>query len=286
MTGIDLHTHSTASDGTFSPTELVKLAKKKGLGALALTDHDTVAGNAEALEAGGRFGLEVVPGCELSVEHRPGFMHILGLYVPENPQNLSAGMRYLNERRLSRNTRIVDKLQSLGLDVTYDEVLDIAGGGTVGRPHLARALMNKGYVKSIDKAFEVYLGEGGKAYLPKEKFTPEKAVELLASEGATVVLAHPYSLDRGIAEFEKIVVRLMDFGLEGLECLYPLHKRSQTEKFLNLAEKLGLLVTGGSDFHGDNKPEVKLGAVNDGQNIPYMLLEKIKARRERKGLPV
>jgi hypothetical protein len=285
MPGIDLHTHSTASDGTLTPSELVRRAKEKDLEALALTDHDTIAGNRQALEAGEEYGVEVIAGCELSVEHRPGFMHVLGLFLPERPEKLLAGMRYLNERRLSRNTRIVDKLQNLGLEVTYDEVLEIAGDGTVGRPHLARALMKRGYVDSVDEAFDVYLGEGGKAYLPKEKFTPEKAVELLASEGATVVLAHPYSLNAAGDELERILIELMDHGLEGLECLYPLHSRRQTDEYIAVADKLGLLVTGGSDFHGENKPEVLLGKTGDDQDVPYALLQMIKSRRIRRGLP-
>lgn len=279
MSGIDLHTHSTASDGTLSPAELVRQAKKQGVEALALTDHDTIAGNAEAMAAGEREGVEIIAGCELSVEYKPGFMHILGLFVPQSPGRLLDGMRFLNDRRKSRNTRVVEKLQSLGLDVTYEEILEIADGGTVGRPHLARALMNKGYVDSIDEAFAVYLGKNGKAYLPKEKFTPEKAIELLASEGATVVLAHPYSLGLSTAALERELKKLKELGLEGLECFYPLHDASQTRNFTALAEKLGLLVTGGSDFHGENKPEIRLGMTANGKGVPYALLETIKSHR-------
>jgi hypothetical protein len=286
VSGIDLHTHSTASDGTLPPAALVRQAKKLGLKALALTDHDTIAGNSEALAAGEREGVEVVAGCELSVEYKPGFMHILGLFVPENPQRLMDGMQYLNDLRESRNTRVVEKLQSLGLDVTYDELLEVADGGTVGRPHLARVLMNKGYVDSIDEAFAVYLGKKGKAYLPKEKFTPEKAIELLVSEGATVVLAHPYSLGLSTAALERELKWLMELGLEGIECLYPLHDASQTRNFIALAEKLGLLVTGGSDFHGENKPEIHLGMTANGKDVPYALLESIKEHRLHRGLPV
>jgi hypothetical protein len=286
MPGIDLHTHSTASDGTLAPAELVGLAAETGLSALALTDHDTIAGNAEALARGHSLGLEVIAGCELSVDHRPGFMHVIGLYVPQNPVNLANGMRYLNERRMSRNTRMIEKLQAIGVDVTYDEVLAIAGSGTVGRPHLARALMNKGYVSGMDQAFQEYLGEGGKAYLPKDKFTPEKAVELLASEGATVILAHPYSLNAAPDRLERILKNLMDHGLEGIECYYPMHSPGKTREFLNIARKLDLLPVGGSDFHGENKPEIRLGAAGYGREIPYSLLEAIKKRRAARGLPV
>jgi hypothetical protein len=286
LPGIDLHTHSTASDGTLKPAELVRAAKNHGLDALALTDHDTIAGNAEALAEGKRQGVEVIAGCELSVEYKPGFMHILGLFVPDNPERLLKGMSYLNERRESRNTRMVDKLREIGVDITYQELLDVAAGGTVGRPHLARALMNRGYVDSMDQAFAEYLGKNGKAYLPKEKFTPEQAIGLLASEGATVVLAHPYSLGLSTEALRRELSRLKDMGLGGIECVYPLHDASQTRNFTALADELGLLVTGGSDFHGSNKPEIILGMTRNGKPVPYELLAEVKNARAGLGLPV
>ena len=286
MPGIDLHAHTTASDGTLSPTELVALARDSGLEALAVTDHDTVGGLEEALAAGRDLGLEVIPGCELSVEYPgPGFMHILGLYVPTKPEKLMAGMRELNDLRANRNVRIVKKLQDLGLDVTYEAVLALARG-TVGRPHIAQAIVNAGGAADIPQAFDVYLGEGGKAYLPKDKFSPQKAIGLLRSEGATVVLAHPYSIKKDGPALEREVRQLADWGLEGLECLYTLHSPGQTKAFVDLAGRLGLLVTGGSDFHGAPKPDIHLGVGRGDLSVPYAVLEAIKDRRRSQGLPV
>ena len=286
MRHIDLHAHTTASDGSLSPSELVALARETGLAALAVTDHDTVGGLAEAMAAGRDTDLEIVPGCELSVDYPgPGFMHILGLYVPAEPAGLMAGMRELNDRRADRNVRIVKKLQDLGLDVTYEGVLALAGG-TVGRPHIARAIIDAGGAATVQEAFTRYLGEKGKAYVPKDKFSPEKAIGLLRAEGATVVLAHPYSIHRQGNELEREVRRLMDHGLEGLECLYTEHSEGQTRDFLALAERLGLLVTGGSDFHGAPKPDIRLGVGRGDLAVPYSLLESIKERRRSQGLPV
>ncbi len=286
MPCIDLHAHTTASDGTLSPTELVRLARNSGLEALAVTDHDTVGGLAEAMEAGRDTGLEVVPGCELSVDFPgPGFMHILGLYVPAEPQRLLAGMKELNDLRADRNVRIVKKLQDLGLDMTYEAVLALAGG-TVGRPHIARAIIDAGGATTVQQAFEEYLGEGGKAYVPKDKFSPEKAITLLRDEGATVVLAHPYSIRKDGNALEREMRQLMDFGLEGLECLYSEHSQGQTQAYLDLAKRLGLLVTGGSDFHGAPKPKIRLGVGRGGLMVPYRLLEAIKERRRSQGLPM
>jgi hypothetical protein len=288
MPGIDLHTHSTASDGTLSPTELISAAKAAGLDAIALTDHDTAGGLQEAAEAGKRLGVEVIPGCELSVTYskKPAFMHILGLYLPVEPKGLTEGLEYLNKRREDRNIQIVQKLRDLGISISYEELLEQAGDGTVGRPHFAQLLIKKGVVPNISEAFSRFLGDGGKAYLPKEKFDAEKAIPLLKAEGASVVLAHPYSLHIKGATLEEELTRLKEIGLDGIECLYPLHSEEQTKKYIALAEKLDLLVLGGSDFHGDTKPDIKLGVGTGKLNVPYELLEKMKDRRRAQGLPV
>ncbi|MDD4650372.1 MAG: PHP domain-containing protein, partial [Desulfoplanes sp.] len=163
MSAIDLHAHSTASDGTFTPTELVRHARDLGLKALALTDHDTTNGLVEAMQAGERFSVEVIPGCELSVEFQPGFMHILGLWVPVDAPHLNEVLKNLRGKRGTRNLRIIEKLNALGIDITYQEVLDLAGDATVGRPHFAQILMRKGIISSISEAFAVYLGATGSA---------------------------------------------------------------------------------------------------------------------------
>lgn len=284
MPGIDLHTHSTASDGTLSPGELVALAKRSGLAAIALTDHDTVAGLPRAVAAGQQHGVEVIPGCELSVDAPAGFMHIVGLFLPERPTGLEEGFAWLNERRASRNTRIVDKLRAIGVDVTYDRVLEIAGDGTVGRPHIARAIVQAGAAANLQEAFDRYIGEHGRAYLPKDKFSPAKALELLKAEGATTILAHPYTLELDHDAFRALLTDLKAMGLDGIEAHYTEHTRTMTENYLALAEELDLDVSGGSDFHGTVKPEVALGRGKGGLHIPTSVLDALKARRRARGL--
>lgn len=286
MRRIDLHTHSTASDGCLTPAELVERASRLGLAALALTDHDTVAGLDEARAAAARVGLELIPGCELSVVWPVGFMHLLGLFLPERPERLLAAMDHLMARRHDRNRRIVDKLNGLGLELTYDEVQAIAGEGSVGRPHLALAMQARGYVGSVEQAFQEYLGTRGRAYVPKDQFTPEQALAALKAEGATTVLAHPFSLRATGRVLENKVRKLKDLGLDGLECLYPEHSPDQTREYLRLAGKLDLAITGGSDYHGVAvKPDIELGTGNGTIELPYAMLDALRERRARQGLP-
>lgn len=287
MRRIDLHTHSTASDGCLTPTELLERAARLGLAALALTDHDTVAGLDEARAAAARNGVELVAGCELSVVWPVGFMHLLGLFLPERPEKLMAAMDHLMDRRHDRNRRIVEKLNGLGLTLTYAEVQAIAGEGSVGRPHLALAMQARGYVADVEQAFQEYLGSRGRAYVPKDQFTPEQALAALKAEGATTVLAHPFSLRATGRVLENKVRKLKDLGLDGLECLYPEHSPDQTREFLRLARKLDLAVTGGSDFHGFAvKPDIELGVGGGNLELPYAMLESLRERRARQGLPV
>lgn len=281
MSEIDLHTHSTASDGTLSPFELVQLAKKQGLKAIALTDHDTIRGLDDALQAGKKFGLEVIPGCELSVEYPGGTMHILGLWVRPDAVQLNAALKSLRDKRNQRNELIIARLRDMGIDITYAEVKEVAGEGSVGRPHLARVLMNKKIVSSIQQAFDEYLGPDGKAYVPKQKLSPEQAISLLKKEQATVFLAHPFSLNLDVPDLKKKLVQLKQLGLDGVEAFYSEHTPEQTAAYLDLCRDLDLLVSGGSDFHGDNKPHIALGKGRGNLDIPYSLLEKIKVRRER-----
>ncbi|BBD08808.1 PHP domain-containing protein [Desulfovibrio ferrophilus] len=286
MPGIDLHTHSTISDGTLTPTELVALGKRSGLRALALTDHDITDGLPEALAAGVEHDLEIIPGCELAVDSATGFMHILGLFLPPNPVQLNAKLEWLRERRASRNTRICDKLQSLGLDVTYERVLEIAGDGTVGRPHIAKAIIEAGGADSVQNAFDVYIGDSGRAYLPKDKLTPEEAIPLLKKEGATVILAHPYTLKLDGEPEARRIKDLKEMGLDGIEVIYTEHTRTMTEKYGKLVKDLDLLASGGSDFHGTVKPDISLGKGRGGLHVPYALLEAMKEARAKQGLPV
>ena len=285
---VDLHTHSTESDGTYSPWNLVKFAAEKGLKAIALTDHDTVAGIPEALRAGVEFGVEVIPGCELSVDsiRGAGWLHLVGLWLPEHPFILQQKLDWIIEGRLVRNQEIVEKLRKEGISITY-EAIAARAGGVVGRPHIAGELVTLGVVRTVNEAFKKYLCAGGRAYVPKRKLSPKQALEILAQEGATSILAHPFILRTSGSRLEEIVRELMDYGLNGIEVYYSEHTEEQTEEYLKLADKLGLLVSGGSDFHGrEVKPDIDLAVGRGNLVVPYLCLERMKAYRQERGLPL
>ncbi|MFK4763490.1 PHP domain-containing protein [Desulfobaculum sp. SPO524] len=282
---IDLHTHSTASDGTLTPTELIRLAKERDIAALALTDHDTVSGLGEAFAAGEQYGVEVIGGCELSVSSDHGFMHIVGLFLPERPERLVEKITTLTEHRQNRNTLILEKLRSGGVAITDEELRAKAGNGSIGRPHIAQLLLEKGHVPTIQAAFTDYLGDKGRAYVPKAKLTPEEAIALLKSEGATVILAHPFTLRLAYEDLYHCLKGLKAMGLDGLECHYTEHSNRLTKEYEGLAYRLDLAVSGGSDFHGSVKPEVQLGTGKGNLAIPVSVLDAIKQRRIKQGLP-
>ncbi|MBI5583709.1 MAG: PHP domain-containing protein [Deltaproteobacteria bacterium] len=273
---IDLHTHSTASDGSFSPRALVEYAVKKGAAAIALTDHDTIEGLPEALHVAGAMGLELVPGLEISADHPGGTMHILGYFInPEDPV-LGQELNRLQEARRERNPKIIAKLQNLGIPVTYDQVRALAVG-QVGRPHIAQAMLQIGAVKTLDEAFKKFLTKGAPAYVEKFRYPPEKAVALIIRAGGVPVLAHPFTLKFASPdELRGHVSALKDQGLKGLECLYSEHSTEQTRRYSLLAADLGLAVTGGTDFHGKNKESVDLLTGYGALRIPYRLLEELK----------
>jgi hypothetical protein len=255
---IDLHTHSTASDGSFHPSELVEYAAKKGAAAIALTDHDTIDGLAEALLAASQRGLELVPGLEISADQPGGTMHILGYFVDPDDPVLQQELRRLQEARRERNPKIIAKLQQLGIPITYDQVRALAEG-QVGRPHIAQALLRIGAVTTLDEAFKKFLTKGAPAYVEKFRYPPEKAIDLIIRAGGVPVLAHPFTLkSTSPDELRRIVSTLKDQGLAGLECLYPEHSAEQTRRYSVMAKELGLAVTGGTDFHGKNKEGVDL----------------------------
>jgi predicted metal-dependent phosphoesterase TrpH len=279
---IDLHTHSNASDGTFAPAEVVRLAKEGGLKALALTDHDTVAGLAEAEAAGPKYGVEVIPGVEISARFPGGSMHVLGLGLEYGDGQLSERLAVLQQARADRNPQIIAKLNALGVKITLEQVARISGQGQMGRPHIARALMESGYVHSIQEAFDLYLRNDGKAYVPKFRFPPAEAIAMIRDVRGVPVLAHPFTLNLGSAyALKNTLLELKALGLAGLECIYSEHTPEQEALYLKLAGELGLLVTGGSDFHGDNKPEITLGHMPGQERLTYERLEALKAWRRR-----
>jgi predicted metal-dependent phosphoesterase TrpH len=282
---IDLHCHSTASDGTFSPSEVVSLAVRSGLSALALTDHDTIDGVTEAAEAARKAGIDFLPGIEISCDvPRPATMHLLGYGVdPQRPVLRDLTKRLL-EGRNDRNPRIIRKLNELGVAITMEEVEAEAGGNVVGRPHIASVLLRKGYVSSIKQAFDKYIAQGGVAYFDKERLTAKQAIGLVQESGGIPVLAHPVQLrTENNAQLERIIKDLIDVGLMGLEVIHSDHDAALVEKYSKLADSFGLLKTGGSDFHGTNKKDVRLGVAN-GRRIPRIyfdaLVERVAALRK------
>ena len=258
----DLHTHSTASDGQYSPAELVRLAEKRGLDALALTDHDTADGLEEALRAGERAGIRVVRGIELSAREYPTF-HILGYgFDPEAP-TLSALCRELKEGRDRRAPRIIAFLEEQGVRIPLSEVEELAGGRIVGRPHFAQVLVRHGYVSTNREAFDRYLDtEEFLRRAERPKPPARVCVETIRAAGGKTSLAHPYQIGVDGGELEAIVRELTGCGLDAIECYYPKHSPEQQAFYLRLAEKYSLHVTGGSDFHGERvKPDVRLAAL-------------------------
>lgn len=279
---IDLHMHSTCSDGTFAPDELVREAKRAGLTAMALTDHDTVEGTAAARAEARRQGIGFLPGLEISAEFQPGTMHILGYGFDDANAALLERLAYVQRCREERNPRIVERLNGLGMALTMEEVEAASGGGLVGRPHFAKVLCDKGYVQSRQEAFDRYLAKGQSAYVDKVRLSPEESIETIHAAGGLAVLAHPLQLkaeDDGA--LEAILRRLKDAGLDGLECHYRNHTEQDTARFLALARKYGLLVTGGSDFHGANRPSIRLGTGEGNLHVPQECWENLEKVMKR-----
>ncbi len=278
---VDLHVHSTVSDGTLTPRALVQLAKEKGLRAIALTDHDNINGNKEALEEGARLGMEVIPGVEISGDFPGGTLHILGYYVTEN-NSLKHNLTKLQKVREERNFKIIERLNQSGVPVTYEEIAGVAGGTQIGRPHIAQVLLRKGIVRNLDEAFSRFLGKGEPAYVDKFRPTPERAIEWILEGGGIPVLAHPFTLNMGELEKLRVLIsKWVDLGLKGIEVYTPEHTARQEAMYKNLAERLGLIITGGTDFHGLNKPGVDLGTGYGDFRVPYECVENLKRCRDK-----
>jgi len=278
---IDLHIHTTASDGTMSPTAVVRYAKEKGLRAIAITDHDTVEGIAEGLREGGKLGLEVIPGVELSVDFPKGTMHLLGYYIDHTCAELLDKLTIVQGARAERNLKMIEKLRGLGIEIELSEVKEAPEHGQIGRPHFAYALVQKGHAQNIQDAFERYLRKGGPAYAEKFKFSPEKAMSVVHKAGGITVLAHPFTLNQPQQkDLEDVIVELKAQGLDGIETYYPEHSEGQTKLYRSLAQKHGLVLTGGSDFHGFNKDEVDIGEGYGDMALSHNLLDELQARRE------
>jgi 3',5'-nucleoside bisphosphate phosphatase len=286
---IELHTHTTVSDGGDSPAELVAKAAGADIEVLAVTDHDNDAGCTEAEEAGRRLGVEIVRGVEISCDvedlaargyspaSRPT-MHLLGYFVPRDPNPLSAALADLQYHRANRNQLIVERLNELGVPVTFEEVENEAGGpgAQIGRPHFAAVLVRHGAVPDYQTAFDDYLAKGAKAYIGRKLYKPVEAVELMLSAGAVPVFAHPFTLHLGIGELERFVDELMDAGLKGLEGYHGDWSEADQEPLRALGRKRNLLVSGGSDYHGDMRPDRPMPGGKHGVTVPDEALEDLR----------
>lgn len=278
MSRLDLHLHTTHSDGSCTPTEVIGLAHQAGVTALAITDHDITSGIPEAIAAGEQYEIEIIPGVEISSLMGSSELHILGYFLDWQDNALNQRCKSLRDSRHHRNPQIVDRLRSLGIDITYDEVRALAGSDSVGRPHIARALMNKGVVTSAKEAFDRFLGDGKAAYVPRELPSPADAIRWIKEAHGLAVLAHPTWVKLSDQPLAELVRRLKADGLDGVEVYYSTHAARQTREYLSLAQQLGLLVTGGSDFHGITKPDIEVGIGKGSLHIPTTLLSKMKER--------
>jgi len=280
---IDLHIHTSASDGTFSAAEVLKLAEAQGLGAIAITDHDTLEGARTALQIGIPPGLEFLTGVEISATPPAAFaisgsFHILGYAIDLSHSELNQTLIRLQNARRRRNPAILEKLRSLNIHITLEEVEKAASGDQVGRPHIARVLVDRHCADSIDDAFDRYLGRGKPAYVDKFRIGCSEAITLIRRAGGLPVLAHPILLNlTDDRVMENLIIHLKSMGLGGLEIYYPEHTETQAAFYACLARRHHLLMTGGTDFHGALKPEIRLGSGKGNLAVPFELFEAIRS---------
>ena len=280
MTGIDLHTHSSISDGALSPRLLVKQASEIGLSAIAIADHDTVDGIDEALKAGIEFGIEVISAVELSVDHETGSMHLLGYFIDFHDPELLSILNRLKSAREVRNLKIISYLNELGYSITVEEVLELSPDGTYGRAHIGQALMRSGEFRDMDEIFDKLLGPRAAAYYNRFRLPLREAIRIIHSTGGLAVWAHP-----GLHEnkLENMLARLKSWhegGLDGIESDYFNHSLELRDRLRNLAVEYGMIYTGGSDFHGSIKPQNKLGCGPGGLPVGPECLAQLKDRRK------
>lgn len=283
MKTVDLHVHSNKSDGSFSPKELVSYAIEKGLSAIALSDHDTTEGIEAAVNAARGTGLEVIPAIEFSTEYEGKDIHVLGLYIDYSGKEFKKYLKDFQDSRDLRNRKMCKKLTEHGVPVTYEEMCDYFPGSVLTRAHYAKYMWEKGFVKSMSEAFDRYIGDHAPCFLPREKVTPMQAVELILKAGGVPVLAHPILYHLSDERLDRLVARLKEAGLAGIEAIYSTYSPSEERQIRKLADKYDLLISGGSDFHGTTKPNLDLGCGYGKLCIPYEILEKIKEYRRENG---
>lgn len=279
---VDLHVHSTCSDGTFTPEELVDYAIKKGLTAFALTDHDTVSGldrainYAESLRHTPVQIPEVIPGIELSTEYQGKDIHMVGLFIDYHQPDFARYLEDFIHSRENRNKKMCALLQEHGIDITYEALLAEFPGAVITRAHFARYLLSHGYIQSLKEAFDRYVGDRCPCFVPREKVTPAQAVELILGAGGVPVLAHPILYHMSDDRLETLVAELKSIGLIGIEAIYSTYNTAEERQIRGLASKYGLKISGGSDFHGANKPKIDLGTGWGKLYVPDEVLEKLR----------
>ncbi|MCR4425162.1 MAG: PHP domain-containing protein [Firmicutes bacterium] len=265
---VDLHCHTTASDGTFTPGELVRAARDRGLAAIGITDHDSVDALDAGMEEGSRIGVEVVPGVEISTDVEDSEVHILGYFIDHHDERLGELLSAQRQSRRERVGKMLEKLATLGVKLTFDEVLDVAGDGAVGRPHVAAALIRAGYATSWEDAFLRYIGRRAPAYVRRSKLGPVEAVSEIRAASGVPVMAHP-----GLNHMDHIIPELVAAGLRGIEAIYPEHSQEQCEHYEKIARKYGLVVTAGSDCHG---PRSKSGVILGRATTDYLAVNQLR----------
>lgn len=277
---IDLHNHSTASDGTYTPERLAYHAYNSGLAAAAVTDHDTVDGVEEFVSVCGGLGIEGIPGVEISAAYEVE-MHIVGLYIDYKNTALIKKLDCLKQARISRNHKMLLKLREHGFDISEEDIVSQKDKGQLkscGRAHIAGAMTEKGYTDSIQECFDKYIGKGASCYVERETFSVSDSIDLIKKAGGLAVLAHPVYITRDEDKLRALLKSLKGKGLDGVECYYSGHTKAYAKTVLSIAHELELLPSGGSDFHGDNRTDVKMGVVCSDMSVPYDLLEGMKKK--------
>jgi len=277
---IDLHTHSTCSDGTDPPERIPELAKAAGCTAVALTDHDTLVGLEDAHRRASTLGIDLVPGCEVSCAYRGSSAHVLVYFVGDDEGPFQDELARLRRDRVARNRLLVEKLVALGIPITYDEVVaEAAGEESAGRPHVAAVLVRHGAADSIPDAFDRWLAEGRPAHVRKARVSPAAVAELARQSGGVAVLAHPFTLGLGPSELSAVVAELSEAGFAGIEALYGRYSPDERAALADLARRHGLVATGGSDYHGEVKADLSVGTGEGDLRVPADVLEELEARR-------
>lgn len=276
MNIVDLHVHSNKSDGSFSPTELVNYAIEKGLSAFALTDHDTVDGLDEAINAAKGKEIEVIPGIEFSTEYEGKDIHIVGLYIDYKCDAFTKQIQDFVDSRIERNKKMCHNLQKAGIAISYEKLLEAFPDAVITRAHYAKYLLEHGVVNSMPEAFDKYLGDHTRYFVPREKVTPMQAVQLILDAGGIPVLAHPTLYHMSDTRLELLLYRLKEAGLVAMECIYSTYSPREERHMKALADKYGLLPSGGSDFHGTTKPKLDLATGYGNLVIPAEILQNLK----------